>query len=481
MKHLELTNRLNEGLAKHSLEMEAAAAAQHFDAAKVSENLVAGLLKTLLGLKGIRNLNVEERANFPGLDLIDDVARVGVQVTATTTLNKVKETIKTCKKHRIDSRVDRLIVYVLTRRQDTYSQSAIDKIGAAFEFNTKNDIMDFRDLAKKGAEVEPAELLSALEVLESYASGAPNSLDQTKFDPPNGATEVVSLNLLELYIPQKVYVADLVDIGKPGQGKPRGQRQRVRAYAKELGMRLPSDYMISEGRLITFHALDQDEHPFKKIIDAGTVTPLESREFWRIDVDHERVFKGLLRFSVQQKLHKHGVNWFNEENLFVFLPTDNPDLRQESWQGKVKATRSVFMRKINKNDPSKTLNCKHLAFSVDFMVAESGWYVALAPDWYFSRGEDFRRSWFADKNLAWLKRRETNRIVYDHFRFLADWLRDLDQADIFSLASGASYTMTFGEVAKLQGHPKLDDETWLPMKGSALDSESDLADLFDHL
>src|SRR5690606_12221771 len=99
------------------------------------------------------------------------------------------------------------------------------------------------------------------------------------FDPPIGPKEDVSLNLLELYVPSRIYVADLVDLGKlRGHGRRRGQRQAVRELAKELGARVPSDYMVSEGRLITFHALDQTNHPFEKLIDPGTVTPLESQE-----------------------------------------------------------------------------------------------------------------------------------------------------------------------------------------------------------
>jgi hypothetical protein len=58
MKQLELANRLREGLAKHANEVEASAAAKHYDVSVISENLVLGLLKSLLGLMNLRNLNV---------------------------------------------------------------------------------------------------------------------------------------------------------------------------------------------------------------------------------------------------------------------------------------------------------------------------------------------------------------------------------------------------------------------------------------
>jgi len=482
MKQLELANRLREGLARHASEVEASAAAKHFDVSVISENLVLGLLKALLDLKNLRNLNAAEKVNFAGLDLIDDIARVGVQVTATPTLEKIKETIATCKRHGIDARIDRLIIYVLTRRQDSYSQRAIDNLKSSVSFSVKRDVLDFRSLSSIAGTADPIQLSAAVEVLESYTKGVPSSLDVTKFDPPSGPGEDVSVNLLELYVPSRIYVADLIDQAKFTGGRRKGQRQAVRRFANELGVRLPSDYMVSEGRLITFHALDQANHPFVKLVDPGTVTPLESQEFWTIDIDHEMVFKGLLRFSVQQKLYKHSVRWFNEEGIFAFLPKDNPDLRQESWTGKVRATRSVFVRKLNRKDETKTFICKHLAFAVDFMITASGWHVALAPDWYFSYGEDFRKSLYADKSLAWLKRKETNRIVFDHFRFLSEWLKELDQSDLFDSGPQSAPTVTFGDVVVLPGHPRLEDDAWLPVRSPATDADADdVASLFEDL
>ena len=88
---------------------------------------------------------------------------------------------------------------------------------------------------------------------------------------------------------------------------------------------------------------------------------------------------------------------------------------------------------------AKTFLCKHFAFAADFVYSSGRWYVALTPDWYFSFGDDFRRSTYADANLSWLKRKEVNRTVADHFRFLTSWLSALDQEDLFeSIKSPAS-------------------------------------------
>lgn len=455
---------------------------QMYDLAKVSENVVLGLMREVLGYSNLRNLNAAERVNFPGLDLVDDVARVGIQVTLTPTLDKIRSTVETCKKHGLDQRIDRLVIYVLTRRQDSYSQDSIDRVGASFSFDTRKDILDFRDLSASAADISPVRLKAAVMVLEEYLRGGiPAGLAPSDFDPPTAPAEKAVLNLLELFVPPKLYVADLLSFKATGSGRRQGQREKLRTAGKELGLRLPSDFMVSAQRLITFHPLDQDGNPFEKLIDVGTATPLGTNEFCKIDPDHERILKGLLRFSVQQKLFKHRVQWMHDDNLFVFMPLDTDEfLREASWVGLKQSTRRVFEKKLNKKDPSKVFHCKHFAFSIDFVKADAGWYVALAPDWYFSNGTDFRRSIFADDNLSWIKRKENNRAVLDHFRFLSAWLKDLDQDDLFDMVANAAPTVTFGNMVTFTNHPPLDDESWLPVRAPTAEAEgSDLARLFD--
>lgn len=73
----------------------------------------------------------------------------------------------------------------------------------------------------------------------------------------------------------------------------------------------------------------------------------------------------------------------------------------------------------------------------------------------------------ADDSLSWLKRRENNRTVYDHFRFLATWLRNLDEEDMFKERQGPP--ISFGEGASLQGHPPLEDDKWLPVRDETIE------------
>lgn len=483
MKHLDLLNEFNSSISQLATQIEASSAMQLYDINKVSENLVLGLMRELFGWRQIRNLNADEKANFPGIDLADDDARVAIQVTSTTGLEKIKKTIETFLSHRLDAHYDRLIVYVLTRKQSSYSQAPLDLAGdGRVEFSANRDVMDFRDMASRAANASPKDLLAAVEVIRSYQrGGVAGGLAVADFDPPTTSLERVNLNLVEVYFPTTLYLADLCRSDMPQGKRYRNERKVVRDMLTDLNLRAPSDYEVNANRLITFHDLDNEHGPFAKLIERGTVTPLSSKEFYAIDEDHGRVFKSLLRFALQQKLYKHRVHWKHEDGLFVFMPLNDPDLlREETWVGQKTSTRRVFERKLNKNDPNKVFVCKHLAFGADFLRTDSGWYVALTPDWFFSYGDDYRRSMYADESLSWLKRKEVNRTVADHFRFLTSWLGALDQEDLFSAANGSTSTLTFGSVVSFGNHPALEDDAWLPLRDIVEDEDtSPMRGLFD--
>jgi len=484
LKHLALLNEFRDLMSQLVTQVEASSAMSHFDIHKVSEGMVLGVLRELHGWKKLRNLNAEERVNFPGIDLADDEAGVAVQVTGTSTLEKVKETVKTFLSHDLDKRYRRLVVYVLTRKQASYSQDAIDRVAKGrIAVSGSEDILDMRDICAAAANAEPRQLSTALDVVRAYMRGGiAAGLSEADFDPPASPVERATLNLIEVYFPQTLFIADLrEDVGREDRKHSRNERKLIRATLEELNLRVPSCYEVNSRQLITFQPLDDSQGPFARLIELGTVTPLRPQEFYGNDEAHERIFKSLLRFTLQQKLHKHRVRWMHDDGLFVFLPIDDKDLlREETWTGHKKTSRRVYERKLNKNDPNRTFICKHFAFATDFVLNEGRWYVALTPDWYFSYGDEYRRSRFADEALNWLKRKEVNRTITDHFRFLSSWLARLDQDDLFELTASGSHSLTFGEALSFENHPRLPDESWLPSRDPAEDDgDSPIKGLFD--
>jgi len=114
-------------LLKFISENELASAQGAGDISAADEALVLALFREVYELPKLRNLN-EEKVNFPGIDLADDESGVGIQVTLTTSLGKVRATLEKVVRHDIYQKYPDVRIFVTTRKQRSYSQAAIDSI-----------------------------------------------------------------------------------------------------------------------------------------------------------------------------------------------------------------------------------------------------------------------------------------------------------------------------------------------------------------
>lgn len=465
MKHTDLLNEFRELITQLRGEAEAASAMQLYDTHKVAENVICGLLRELCSYSNMRNLNAEQ-SNFPGIDLADDTERVAVQVTATADLIKVKNTLETFGNHQHHSKYDRVIIYILTTKQKSYSQAAINAIlPDNFSFDVNNDIWDYQNLCSKAADVPPKNLHAAINHLKSYLRGVAIGLANEDIDPPKSPAETLFANLLQIYFPSNLHVAQLnADVMTlHNDGRASYLRKSIQSYCKKNELSVPSAYVAHAGALITFHDLERQDCPYRHIIEPGTNETLSSKEFGEIDKDHENVFKSLLRFTLQQRLFEERVLWYNDEKQFVFLPwKKDEDMRTEAWQGEKKSKRVVFVKQYNKKDRNKVFMQKHFSFSVDFHNFMDAWLMSVTPSWFFSYSDDFKSSGYGHENLSWIKRQENNRAVFNHFRFVAAWLKSIDEEDLFSQAAAYSKTsfLSFGDAISLTGAPSLDESKW---------------------
>ncbi len=342
-------------------------------------------------------------------------------------------------------------------------------------FAIGRDVLDFGDLLGAAVHLDPKKLSAFTQCLRDYSAGATADTDESNFDPPRGA-EALTAGLLEIYLPQTLFVADA---HRPSQADNRRQwplsRKQLRETAAATGQRLPSGYEAHSNQVLTFHDLQASDNPFRSVIDSGTVTLIKPKEFYLIDPDQEARFKSLLRLSLQEKLYHKRIQWMFKDNLFAFLPHNDDDLlREEVWQGEKRNERRVYERKLSKKNADKIYTCKHFAFSTEFVRIDDRWFVALTPEWYFSFPPGYRRSAFADEQLSWLKRREVNLTVRNHFEFLVSYLKGLDTADLFDRPESAGHSLSFGEPMVLATQVMLEDARWLPIR----DVEAEDPELF---
>lgn len=481
MKILDLQNEFRELAAQFRNEVEAASAMGHFDTHKVSENVICGLLRELCDWPDLHNLNTEQ-ANFPGIDLADDSARIAIQVTATADIAKIKHTIEKFVNHSLHLRYDRLIVYVLSTKQGSYSQTTIDTVcEGKLQFSSSHDIWGYQELCSKAADASPQKLQAALNHLKAYLRGIPIGLADEDIDPPQTPPEIITTNLVAIDFPENLYIAQLNRDLVEHHGKRRAGRWRdtIREYNQDMQRRIPSTYVVHSDTLITFFDLTNQNNPYQHLIEPGTAEGHRSQDFWRVDEGHERVFKSLLRFSLQHRLFQERVQWENDEKEFVFLPReDGMNQREEVWQGEKKAKRTVFARQFNKNDPTKVYMQKHLSFSVDFLIFNDNWFISITPSWFFSHGTTFRKSGYSHDNLSWIKRQENNQQVMNHFRFIASWLSSIDEVDLFSDRKPRDSFISFGQTLNLGGAPSLDESKWAALPSPSEDESEQRQRLF---
>ena len=467
MRHESLITQFRDDLATLSRQVELSNASGHYDINKMCENVFCELIKGLYGYSELRNLNMEDQPNFPGIDLADDKAKVAIQVTSDKSLKKIKETIEMFINKGMYTKYDKLVVCIITKKQDSYSEESIEHACQnKITFNAKDNIIDCRDLAAKSTRIPPPNLEKVARILRSYLRDQNTDLSEQEFNPPKSPPETLTANLIEIHFPDTIYMAEILSEAL-GSERIKKRREAIWEYAKKVDRRIPSCFIEREKRIITFVNLE-NQNPFDFMMDKGTTEPLRADEFFDIDDDHERSFKHLLRNSLQHKLYKHGVSWQHEIQRFIFIPFDKSDDEKKiQWTGAKKTTRRVFKRMYKKEKPDEILSQMHLAFSINFHKIDSRWYMSITPDWFFSFGDSYRRSYYGDKLVSGRKRMETNRSVFDHFRFLCWWLKEIDSQDLFSDDSDETPQITFSDTLESKGGRCLDEKLWAPLESES--------------
>lgn len=471
MNLLESRNRINNLLSIFVAQVKGANATGRTDINTVSETVLIPLFAEVYGYKKLQNLNTTERANYPSIDLGDEVARVAFQITSTPDIGKVKDTLQKFVKRELYKKYDRLIIYVLTERQKSYSETACKSIiQDRFDFNPDKDILDFRNILKDIEDFQIDQTRRIQNILESNF-GEGNMLLSPQVD--EHFTERVHLNLLELFFPQTLYVAELVVDEEQALSSHKHKRQKysrdmVKHELEQRGLKFGVDWEYYKNQIITFHDLGDDYLPLAQIVDKGTVTQFSPKEFYETDENYERVFKTLLGRCLQQKLYQLRVLWQNEAKLFIFADVDEAETRTESWHDKRESERVVYERKMKDNKPDEILRCKHLAFETQYKFFGNKWYLLIKPEWFFSY-DGYKQSFYSSENVDWLKKRENNSQVFNHLRFIVYFLKHEKPSDLFVKRRTYPF-LSFGKLLSFDSALTLDDNGWNPPPEEKADS-----------
>jgi hypothetical protein len=300
-------------------------------------------------------------------------------------------------------------------------------------------------------------------------------------------TEFVFSNLTKIYFPQYLYRAELKINKKEikSQLKEKGEKLKFKPslfdYAinalslKEI--RFPGDWIVWGNGLYTFHDLHDHNLPLTEIIDLGTAERINCNDFCSISQESQSSFKFLLKRCLSTKLHKHGIKWYSDEKLFVFIPNQKDRLerwkaREISWSKKKKATRTVVDPKYNLKNNKEVFNLKCLSFKSNFYLLDNQWYLSIKPDWIFL-WPSLKVCDFAFKNIQWLKKNERNIHIFNHFNFILRYIQSSSSKSLFIESSEYEY-LKVGKMEKFPFAPIVPDDIW-----KNLESPSSRKKLYD--
>lgn len=150
MNRLELLQKSSILLGRSAHEVKLANAMGHFDINKVAEDFLTPILSKVFDCPNLQNQN-RIRMNFPAVDLGCRTSRISIQVTSDPSSKKIIETLKKFKSHNLKDDFDKLYIFVVTEKQDSYQSKklAAEIDGLEVDFDPSVDIFDYHDVAAK--------------------------------------------------------------------------------------------------------------------------------------------------------------------------------------------------------------------------------------------------------------------------------------------------------------------------------------------
>lgn len=439
-----------------------------------SENFYLPVFNQVFDLT-LENLNKTVKKNYPSIDLADFKNRVAIQITATSTTAKIKDTIEKFKKYKLYKSFDTLYIYIITEKKNQYSDSLfIDALPDHFDFTVNKHILDNSDLIKRINDIDTEKLSSISKIYQQEFSDFQIEWRHNKyrFGYLSGEGEKIFLNALRVLIPSEMYIADIdideeaiqdrINEWRVSMGKHRFRRKlpKGRLINNELAQDKAncSDWLCWEGKLFTFRDLNNSKNPLAKFIDKGTITPINCDEYYNQNGNTLRVFKYLLRNALIEDCYSKGLEWVRKKALLRFrINRDKPESKSIRWKGKNWATKTVISEIRNKKE-GHLISFRHLAFHPAFELINDDWYLIINSSWSFTNPGGKYASKFEENYLSGIKRLENNQTIFNFFRFWSYYLRYKD------LFSKENPILKFEEIMPAFLIPKLDDGSWKPAR-----------------
>ncbi|MBO6531938.1 MAG: SMEK domain-containing protein [Muricauda sp.] len=428
MNKKKTIDRIAELIARFRAEVETLNSQNLYDINIHAENVIIPILNYVYGLS-LKNANLEEK-NYSAIDLIDYENRVAIQVTSTANSEKVKHTLEQYKKHKQRDEFDSLLIYIITKKQKTYSDEKFDEIiNDEFEFDSSENILDFENLLTEvNSWISLPKILEVLELFEQEFNEQKIEYRQNVLENRDKLiTETLYPNLLEIELPEKVYVGTIGVNRDEIITKSWETKYKLKKSAPEIsvlnrafehyGIPYSRDWHVFEKKILSFKPLDNSSEPLSNLVEIGSVEELALDEFASSGYKYELALSRLIDNTIQELTSKKGIQWLRKERMFRFRPPKLIRSRKVSWKNKKKATRTVVAEVWNK-DRTQITHFRQLSFKVQSFLSESTWFLAVTPTWSYTY-DGYRTHKFESDLITDKKKLESNNAVYQHFMFIS--------------------------------------------------------------
>jgi len=135
-----------------------------FDSNRIAQDFFAGLFKLVFDYSHLKELDkLNDIVNYPAIDLGDEIAKIAFQVTTKKDSEKVKDTIKKFISHKLYEKYDKLIIFIIGEKQNSYTTTFDTQ--SKFTFDKNADIWDDNFLIK---EIDKITEISKLEEIKKF-------------------------------------------------------------------------------------------------------------------------------------------------------------------------------------------------------------------------------------------------------------------------------------------------------------------------
>ena len=428
MNKKKLIDRINELLSRFRAEVEGYNSVNLYDINIHAENVLIPILNKIYGLSLV-NANYEEK-NASAIDLIDRDNRIAIQVTSTANGEKVKHTLEQYIKYKKNNEFDILLVYVITSKQQKYSEESFQKIiNNEFVFNSEENIYDYSNLLSElNSWISIPKLTEVAELLENEFSE--EKIEARKFRLENKGQSVTNIlypNILEIKLPDQIYIGSIginrdeiiaksweTDYKLKKKASDRSVLNRAMEFYKIPFFR---DWHVFEKKIISFRPLDDSSEPLSNLVETGTVEEFTPEEFADISLKHEIALSQLIDNSLQEILFHKEIQYLRKERLFRFRPPKLPKERKVRWKNKKVATRTVVKEVWNKEE-TQILYFQQLAFNTQSFKSDVSWFLSITPTWSYTYN-GYNTYKFESDLITKKKKLENNNAVYQHFMFIS--------------------------------------------------------------